>query len=100
MSNSQLNELKSGIKTGKEVTLNLSSKLFGDSNDEANFTHKLLLTNTQVSSIPKAFANGASANIKFSKTQMSKMQSEGFLSDTLGIFSSFPLFKIINSRAN
>ena len=42
--------------------------LTGSSNDETNFSHKFLLTNTQVSKIPKAFANGSSANIKFSKT--------------------------------
>ena len=38
-------KLKSAIKNG---TLNLSSNLIGDSNDENNFPHKLLLTNTQV----------------------------------------------------
>ena len=38
LSNSQINKLKSGIKTGTEVTV------FGDSNDENNFPHKLLLT--------------------------------------------------------
>ena len=47
-SNSQLNKLKSGIKNGTEVTLKLSSNVVGDSNDENNFPHKLLLTNTQV----------------------------------------------------
>ena len=43
MCNSQLNKLKSGIKTGTEVTLNLSSNLIGNANDETNFPHKLLL---------------------------------------------------------
>ena len=57
LSNSQLNKLKSGIKSGTEVTLKLSSNLVGDSNDENNFPHKLLLTNTQVSKLCKAFAN-------------------------------------------
>ena len=51
LSNSQLNKLKSGIKYGTEVTLNLSSNIDGDSNDEINFPHKLLLTNTQVSKL-------------------------------------------------
>ena len=79
MSNSQLNKLKSGIKNGTEVTLNLSSSLIGNPNDETNFPHKSLVTNTQVSKIRKAFANGLSANIKFSKTQLSKMiQLGGF----------------------
>ena len=46
LSNSQLNKLKSGIKNGSEATLKLSSNVVGDSNDENNFQHKLLLTNT------------------------------------------------------
>ena len=45
LSNSQLNKLKSGIKNGPEVTLKLSSTVVGDSNEENNFPHKLLLTN-------------------------------------------------------
>ena len=49
LSNSQLNKLKSGIKNGTEVTLNLSSNVIGNSNAETNFSHKLLLTNVQVS---------------------------------------------------
>ena len=48
LSNSQLNKLKSGIKNNTEVTLKISSNVVGDSNDENNFPHKLLLTNTQV----------------------------------------------------
>ena len=47
LSNSQLNNLKCGIKNGTELTLNLSSNLSGNSNDETNFPHKLL-TDTQV----------------------------------------------------
>ena len=77
LSNSQLNKLKSAIKNGTEVILNLSSNLIGNSNNETNFQHKLLLTNTQVSKIRKAFGNGSSANIKFSKTQLSKMIKSG-----------------------
>ena len=37
LSNSQLNKLKSGIKNGIGVTLNLSSNVVGDSNGEKNF---------------------------------------------------------------
>ena len=44
LSNSQINVLKSGKKNDTEVTLNLSSNVIGDSNDETNFQHKLLLT--------------------------------------------------------
>ena len=54
--------------------------MIGSSNDEINFAHKLLLTNTQVSKIRKAFANGSSVNIKISKTELFKMtQSGGFI---------------------
>ena len=44
LSNSQINTLKSGIKNGTEVILKISSNVVGDSNDENNFPHKLLLT--------------------------------------------------------
>ena len=68
LSNSQLNKLRSAIEIGTEVTLKLPSNIVGGSNDKDNFLHKLLLTNTQVSKLRKAFANNSSANIKLSKT--------------------------------
>ena len=49
--------------------------MIGDANDETNFPQGLLLTNTQVSRILGVFANGSSADIKFSKTQLSKIYS-------------------------
>ena len=58
LSNSQLNEQRSGIKNGTEVTLSLSSNVTGDSNEKANFLHKLLLTDTQLSKLRKASGNG------------------------------------------
>ena len=61
LSNSQLNKLKSGIKDGTEVTLKISLNVAGDSNDENNSQHKLLLTNTQVSRLQKPFGNNSSA---------------------------------------
>ena len=80
VSNLQLNKLKSAIKNGTEVTVNLSSNIIGDSNDENNFPHKLFLTNTQVSKLRKAFANNSTANIKLWKTQLHEIrQSGGFL---------------------
>ena len=66
LSNSQFNKLKSGIKNGAEVTFKTSSNIFGDSNDESNFPHKLLLNNTQVSKLRKAFANNSLSKIKLS----------------------------------
>ena len=48
LSNSQLGKLKSAIKNVTEASLNLSSNLIGNFNDKTNFSHKLLLTDTQV----------------------------------------------------
>ena len=85
MSNSQIYKLKSGTKNCTEVTLKNSSNVVGDCNDENNFLHKLLLTNTQVSKLCKGFANNSSSNIKLSKIQLQKIgQSEGFLGRLLG----------------
>ena len=62
----------------------------GNSDDETNFPHKLLLTNRQVANLHKAFAKNLSTDIKLSKTPLSKMiQSGGFLGRLLG-----PLLKI------
>ena len=84
-SNLQRNKLKSGIKNGTEATLKFSSNVAGGSNDEYSFLHKLLLNNTQVSKLCKAFANNSSANIKLLKTQLHKLgQSGGFLGRLLG----------------
>ena len=71
LSNSELDKLKSAIKNETEVILRLSSNMIGD--NETNFPHKLLLTNRQVLNLREAFANNSSADIKSSKTQLSKM---------------------------
>ena len=39
--------------------------MVGNSNDETNFPHKLLLTNRKVTNLRKAFANYSSTDIKF-----------------------------------
>ena len=68
--------------------------MIGD--DETNFLHKLLLTNRQVANLHKAFADKSSADIKSSKTQISKMiQSERFLGRLLGplLKTGLPLMK-------
>ena len=99
LSNSQLNKLKSAIKKKKnesELVLRLSPNMIGDSDDESTFQHKLLLTNRQVLNIRKAFANNASADITFSKTQLSKMAPlGGFLGRLLGplLKTGLPLIK-------
>ena len=55
LSNSQLNKLKSAIKNESDVVLRISSSMVGNSNDNTNFPHELLLTNRQVANIRKAF---------------------------------------------
>ena len=68
--------------------------MIGD--DETNFPHKLLLTNRQVANLHKAFANNSSANIRLSKTQLSKIVlSGGFLGRLLGplLKTGLPLIK-------
>ena len=84
MFNSKFTKLESTIKNGTEVTFNISSNV-GGSNDENNFPHKLLLTNTQVLRLRKDFANNSSDNIKLSKTQLHKIgQSGEFLGRLFG----------------
>ena len=73
LSTSQLHKLKSAIKNENDVVIKLSPNMICDSNDQTNFPHELLLTEIQVSSICKAFANNSSVDIKFSKAQLSKM---------------------------
>ena len=71
--------------------------------NETDFPHKLLLTNRQASNLRKAFENHSSANIKLSKTQLSKMiQPGGFLGRLLGplLKTRLPLIKnLITSLA-
>ena len=70
-----------------------------DFNDKTNFPPKLLLTDRQVLNIRKAFVDNSSADIKFSKTQLSKMiQSGGFLEKLLGplLKTGLPLIKKYN----
>ena len=72
--------------------------MVGNSNDNTNFPHELLLTNRQVANIRKAFANHSSTDIKLSKTQLSKMiQSGGFLGRLLGplLKTGLPLMKSV-----
>ena len=85
LSNSQLNKLNQAIKNETDVILRLSSNMIGNSDDESNFPHKLLLTIRQVENLRKAFANHTSTVIKLSKTPLSKMiQLGGFLGRLLG----------------
>ena len=96
LSNSQLNKLNFSIKNGTDVILRLSSNMIGNSNDEANFLHKLLLTNRQVANLRKTFSNHASTGIKLSKAQLTEMQKGGFLRFLTPLFkSALPLVKSV-----
>ena len=98
LSNSQINKLKSSIKNETDVVLRISSNMVGNSNDNINFPHELLLTNRKVANIRKAFPNHSSTDIKLSKTQLSKMiQSGGFLGKLLGplLKTGLPLMKSV-----
>ena len=88
LSNSQLNKLKSAIKNGTNVALKVSSNMVGNSNDETNFPHKLLLTNRQTLSLREAYNNHTSADIKFSKAQLTKMQKGRFLKFLMPLLKS------------
>ena len=72
--------------------------MIGDSNDETNFSHKFLLSDTQVLRLCQAFANGSSANIKLSKTQLSNMvQSRDVLPFPL-IFTAYKIGEEVVKR--
>ena len=83
------------MKNETEVVLRLSSNSIGD--NETNFPYKLLLTNRQIVNLRNAFANHSAADIKLSKTQLSKMiQSGGFFGRLLGSLLKTGLPLIIN----
>ena len=56
LSNSQLSNLKPAMKNKTDVVLRLSSNMIGNSDDNTNFPHELLLTNTQVANRRNTFA--------------------------------------------
>ena len=67
-----------------------------NSDDETNFAHKLLLNNRQILSLRKAFNNHTSADIKFSKAQLTKMQKGGFLKFLMTLLKlGLPLLKSV-----
>ena len=70
--------------------------MIDNSDDETNFSHKLILTNRQVANLCKAFAINSSFNIKLSKRQPSEMfQSGEFYGKLLGplLNTGLPLTK-------
>ena len=75
----QLNKLKSGIRNGTEVTLKLLSNVVGDSNNENNLPHKLLLTRMHISKLSKTCQIIPQLILKLSKSQLHKIGQSGWL---------------------
>ena len=96
LSNSQYNKLKCAIKNETDVVLRLSSNMIGNSDDGANFPHKLLINNRQVTALRKAFAKHTSTDIKLPKAQLTKMQKGKFLIFLAPLLKSgLPLLKSV-----
>ena len=69
LTNSQLKKLKSAAKNKARTILKLNKKKFEDK----ELPYKLFLTIRQTTKIRNAFTNNVSTDIKFSKTQISKI---------------------------
>ena len=77
LSNLQLNNLKSAIRNGTELTLNFSSNVNSDSMMRLIFHITFhILTDRQVLGVCKALANNSSADTTLSIIQLSKMVRE------------------------
>ena len=86
LSESQISKLKNALKNREGVSLRLSRSMLGS--NEEQFPHTLMLTDRQVNKL----RSQDSANIKFSKTQITKMsQSGGFLGSLMRF--ALPLLK-------
>ena len=92
LSDTQLKKLKTAVKDKTGTTLRMSLKMFA----ENDLPHELLLTTRQKTKLRNAFNNNMSTDLKFSKTQISKIiQSGGFLGTFLSPLSKagLPLIK-------
>ena len=79
--------------------MRLSPNMIGNSDDETNFPHQLLLTKGQVANLRKTFANNLLIDIMLSTAQLSKtIDSGGFLGKLLGplLKTGVPLMKKYN----
>ena len=81
LSNSQLNKLKSALKSKQGTTLRMNAKIFNGN----NLPHELLLTTRQITKLRNNIENNLQTDIKLSKAQKSKIiQSGGFLGKPFG----------------
>ena len=92
LSNSQLNKLKSAVKSKRGTTLRMNARMFNGN----NLSHELLLTTKQTTKLRNNIENNMSTDIKLSKVQLSKIiLSGGFLGKILGplLKTGSPLLK-------
>ena len=76
LSNSQLNKLKSAIKSNEGTTLRMNARMFNGN----NLPHELLLTTRQTTKLRNAIENSMSTDINLSKAQIPEIiQSGGLL---------------------
>ena len=79
--------------------MKLSPNMIGNSDDETNFPHQLLLIKGQVANLRKTFANNLLTDVMLSTAQLSKTKdSGGFLGKLLGplLKTGVPLMKKYN----
>ena len=69
LSNSQLNKLKTEVKSNEGTTLRMNTRMFNSD----NLPHELLLTTRQTTKLRNAIENSRSTDIKLSKAQISKI---------------------------
>ena len=94
LSNSQLNKLKSAVKSKQGTTLRMNARMFNGN----NLPDELLLTTRQTTKLRNAIINNLESNIKLNKAQISKIiQSGGFLDKIIGplLKSRLPLLKSV-----
>ena len=74
--------------------------MVGDSNNDTGLPPKLLVINTQVQRLCKAFVNTSPASMKLSKTQLSKIRKPGriLIAMELNTFQKKQTKKIIGSK--
>ena len=76
--------------------MSLSINKIGNTNEASDFPHTLLLTDRKIENVCKIFTNHSSADVKLSKTQISKItHSGGFVGKFLELLlkTCFPLAK-------
>ena len=80
LSDSQLNKLKSAVKTKQGTILRMNARMFNGN----NLPHELLLTIRQATKLRSPIKNNISTDIKLSKAQILKtIQSGGFIGSLL-----------------